>query len=84
MRAGQRAFSPGLGWLHIDAVDAVKLEQLTDADASADGFDCVSDMLKTLSEIYPNQKSDGRHWFRVKFRCDGEVKAAAGAARRAE
>jgi hypothetical protein len=80
VRAGQRAFSPGLGWLQIEAVDAVELEQLTGADARADGFDRVSDMLKALREIYPDQEVDGRRWFRVKFRCEDGVNAAAAAA----
>ena len=68
--AGHRAFAPGLGWLHIETVDVVKLKQLTDVDARADGFETVSDMLKTLREIYPNRRSDGRRWFRVGFRWD--------------
>ena len=68
LKAGQRAFAPGIGWLTIDAVDVVAdLDHLTDAEAVADGFDNVADMKAALRLIYPAQAGDGRKWFRVAF-----------------
>ena len=38
MRAGQRSYIPGAGYIRIDAVDEVQLADLTDDDARPDGF----------------------------------------------
>jgi hypothetical protein len=68
VKPGGRAWAPGVGWLTILSVDVVRsLEQLTDADAIADGFTTAADMRKVLREIYPNSSGDGRQWFRVEF-----------------
>lgn len=42
VRAGQRVYSPGLGWLSIESVEAVDLDTLRDEDARADGFDTAA------------------------------------------
>ena len=68
VRVGQRAFSPGLGWLAIDSVDVVQLEELGDEDANADGFPTVSDMKRLLLELYPGYATDQKQWFRIRFR----------------
>lgn len=68
MREGGRAYSPGVGWLTILNVDVVRLEQLTDADARADGFETLAAMRRVLAEIYPDLGGDGRQWFRVAFK----------------
>jgi len=68
LKAGQRAFAPGIGWLTIDAVDVVAdLDHLTDADARADGFDTLAEMKAALRLLYPAQADDGRRWFRIAF-----------------
>ena len=38
MRAGQRSYIPGAGYIRIDAVEEVQLADLTDDDARPDGF----------------------------------------------
>ena len=38
MRAGQRSYIPGAGHVRLTAVDEVRLDELTDADARPDGF----------------------------------------------
>src|SRR6266487_519004 len=68
LRAGQRAFAPGLGWLFIEAVNIVDLDQLDDADARADGFETLEQMKRALRRLYPSHARDGRQWFRVAFR----------------
>jgi hypothetical protein len=72
LRAGQRAFVPGLGWLIIEAVEVVNLDQLGDADARADGFETLAQMKRELHRLYPKRRGDGRQWFRVAFRTDGD------------
>lgn len=67
VHAGQQAFSPGLGWLLIDAVDAVELDALGDDDADADGFASVAEMKQLLIELYPAHATDQKRWFRVRF-----------------
>ena len=68
LRPGTRAFSPGVGWICIENVDEVNLRDLDDLDARADGFESVAKMRRELRKIYPKVKSDGKTWFRVRFR----------------
>jgi hypothetical protein len=68
LKPGQRAYSPGLGWLLIDSVDLINLEDLHDADALADGFPTVREMRRALHELYPHTAHDNRSWFRIAFR----------------
>lgn len=77
VRAGGRAWAPGVGWLAVDAVEPVALAELTDADAVADGFDSLPVLLAVLRELYPaalddppaaSAAGDGKQWFRVRFR----------------
>jgi hypothetical protein len=78
VKAGGRAWAAGVGWLAIDAVDPVELAELTDVDAAEDGFDSLAALLAVLRELYPaadeepNREatlpSDGKQWFRVRFR----------------
>jgi hypothetical protein len=64
---GGRASVPGVGWLRILSCRRIEQKDLTPADAIADGFESLTDLLDTLREIYPQQDSDGRHWYRVAF-----------------
>lgn len=68
VQPGRRAFSPGLGWISIENVDEVKLRDLDDTDARADGFDSARQMRRELKRIYPRIKADGKCWFRIRFR----------------
>lgn len=73
VKAGGRAWSPGLGFLTIEAVEAIELEKLTDADAQADGLANVADLRELLAALYPETNEDGKAWFRVFFRMEGEL-----------
>ena len=66
-RAGERAWSPGLGFLHIEAVEAVDLDKLSDADALTDGFETVAALKDALHQLFPDHASDAKQWFRVRF-----------------
>ena len=71
-----------MGWLSILTVDVVRnLEQLTDADALADGFQSAADMRKMLKQLYPNSRGDGRQWFRVEFQPEAATATTATATR---
>jgi hypothetical protein len=67
LRTGQEAFAPGVGWLAIEAVEAVELSSLRYADAQADGFASLRELRRVLQELYPEQAHDGKRWFRVAF-----------------
>ena len=67
VRAGGRAFSPGIGWVTIEDVNEINLRDLDNADARADGFDNATQMRRELRRIYPAIKKDGKCWFRVRF-----------------
>lgn len=67
MRAGQRSYIPGVGYIRIDAVDEVRLEQLTDADAIPDGFPTAEALLAEINTIYADKLESGHLAFRVVF-----------------
>lgn len=72
VRPESKAYSPGLGWLAIDSVDAIELESLGDEDARSDGFQTADEMRALLRTLYPQHASDGKRWFRVRFRLSAE------------
>ena len=96
VKAGQRAWSPGVGWLMVESIERVeRLDQLSDTDAAADGFSSAAEMRAALRAIYPHAARDGdgdgdedghrpgddRAWFRVAFRTEAP-EATSGAERR--
>jgi hypothetical protein len=70
VKAGTLAFAPNVGWLRITACDTVRLADLCEADARADGFSSLDQLLRTLAEIYPEPGDDGRAWYRITFEFD--------------
>ncbi len=79
VKAGGRAFTPGVGWLRVDGVDVVELASLGEADAGADGFSSLDEMRAALAVLYPAHATDGKQWFRVAFEWIGERDAPAAA-----
>jgi len=67
MQAGQKAYAPGLGWLAIDSVQPMDLDQLSDKDARADGVDNAKNLRELLFSLYPDHAEDGKSWFRIAF-----------------
>jgi hypothetical protein len=80
LRHGDRSYAPGVGWLAIDAVEAVDLDRLAEADARADGFDTLHTLRQALLALSPDHATDGLRWFRVSFTLD----AAATVSRRSK
>jgi hypothetical protein len=68
MRAGQRSYIPGAGYIRITAVDEVALEALTDADARPDGFETAEQLRAEIAQLYPRQLAAGQRAYRVVFR----------------
>jgi hypothetical protein len=51
MRTGQRSYIPGAGYIRIDEVEQVQLEDLRDEDAIPDGFETADALRSELNEI---------------------------------
>lgn len=74
MRDGQRSYVPGAGYIQIDRVEQVKIDDLTDADAVPDGFPTAEALRHELSSIYGERLAAGYQAFRVVFHLTGEKK----------
>jgi hypothetical protein len=78
MRAGQRSYIPGVGPVRIHAVDEVRLDDLTDADARPDGFDDARQLRAELEALYAEQLAAGYQAYRVAFEVLAEQEADGG------
>jgi hypothetical protein len=67
MKAGQRSYIPGAGHIRITAVDEIRLEQLTDADAQPDGFATADQLRLEIARLYPQQLAEGYLAYRIRF-----------------
>jgi len=65
MRAGQRSYIPGAGYIRIDQVEQVSLEALTDADAVPDGFATADQLRQELDNLYAEKIAAGYQAYRV-------------------
>ena len=52
MRAGQRSYIPGVGYIAITSVKPIKLDNLTDDDAVLDGFPSADALRAELYDLY--------------------------------
>ena len=52
MKPGQRSYTTGVGYIRIDSIERVELEQLTDADAIPDGFPTADALREELCALY--------------------------------
>jgi len=67
MRAGQRSYIPGAGYIRVTAVDAVQLDELTDDDARPDGFETADLLRAEIANLYPTKLAEGYQAYRVVF-----------------
>lgn len=67
MKVGQRSYIPGIGHIRIEAVDPVRIEDLTDVDALPDGFPSADALREELRAIYGERLDGGGSAFRVVF-----------------
>ena len=73
MKDGQRSYIPGIGEIFIVSVTAVDLEELTETDASADGFLSLELLKEELTLLYAVKIEQGFHAYRVVFRLPHEI-----------
>ncbi len=67
MKAGQRSYIPGVGYIRLTAVDEVDLSELTDADARPDGFESADQLRAEITQLYPEQLAAGYQAYRIVF-----------------
>jgi hypothetical protein len=67
MRAGQRSYIPGAGYIRITQVEEVRLDALTDDDARPDGFETADELRAEITRLYPSQLADGYRAYRIVF-----------------
>ena len=67
VRVGQRSYIPGAGYIMIDSVDLICLEELTDTDARLDGFPDAAALQAEIQTLYEEELFQGFQAFRVRF-----------------
>lgn len=72
-RSGQRSYIPGAGYIRVDTVEQVQLDQLTDEDAIPDGFATADALRAELQEIYGDKIAAGYQAYRVIFHLAPEL-----------
>lgn len=76
-RVGQRSYIPGIGYIQILAVDAIPLQDLTEADAQLDGFATRAALLEEIERLYHAGLENGQQSYRVRFRVLDTTEQAA-------
>jgi hypothetical protein len=79
MRAGQRSYIPGVGYIRVTIVEEVRLEDLRDEDARPDGFATADELRAEIALLYPKQLAEGHRAYRIVFELTGEERAKATA-----
>ncbi len=74
MRAGQRSYIPGAGYIRVLRVEEVQLDRLTDQDAKPDGFSSAEELRQEIEQLYPEKLAAGYRAFRVVFELIGPHK----------
>ncbi len=77
MKVGQRSYIPGIGYIRIETVEEVGLEDLTDEDAIPDGFPTADTLRAELETLYSEKIADGYLAFRVVFHILEDQEAAS-------
>ena len=67
MKAGQRSYIPGAGYIRVLLVEVVRLTDLTDEDAHPDGFASAAALRREIRSLYRSTEKHGRRAFRVAF-----------------
>jgi hypothetical protein len=82
MRAGQRSYIPGAGYIRVTAVEEVRLDDLTDEDARPDGFETADLLRAEISLLYPEQLAAGHRAYRIVFELRPEDRKEQGSRRK--
>lgn len=68
MRAGQRSYIPGAGYIRVESVDPIELAEITQEDAIRDGFASAPALREEIQLLYPDQLAQGYQAYRIIFR----------------
>ncbi|HEX3654682.1 MAG TPA: ASCH domain-containing protein [Pirellulales bacterium] len=68
MRAGQRSYIPGVGYIRVETVEPVQLDQLDDRDAQPDGFATADLLRREIAQLYGDVQAEGYSPYRIVFR----------------
>lgn len=77
MKSGQRSYIPGVGYIRVDEVVPVALDELTEADARLDGFESAEALRSEIHRLYPDELARGYQAYRVRFTVLPEDQQAA-------
>lgn len=67
VRPGSTHRVPGFGRVHIDSVEEVGFEDLTVADAHADGLADLASLRREIEALYPAEQRRARTLYRIRF-----------------
>ena len=67
MRAGQRSYIAGIGYIRIESVERVELDQLTDDDAKLDGFKNADALREEIRSLYDADALARLKAFKIRF-----------------
>ena len=82
MKALQRSYIPGAGYIRVVSVEPVDLPSLRDEDARPDGFATADDLRRELATLYADQLAAGHRAYRVRFVLLSSAEQAAAVAQR--
>ena len=84
MKAGQRSYIPGAGYIRVTSIDPVDLQSFTDDDARPDGFPTADALRAEIAALYADELAAGHRAYRIRFAVmPPEEQAAAAAERKA-
>jgi hypothetical protein len=84
MKAGQRSYIPGAGYIRVASIDPVDLQSLVDEDARPDGFPTADALRAEITALYAEQLAAGHRAYRIRFMLlSSEEQAAAVESRKA-
>ena len=67
MKPGQKSFIAGVGYIRIESVERVELDQLTDANAIPDGFPSADALRAELCALYGADMLARRKLYIIRF-----------------
>jgi hypothetical protein len=67
MKAGQRSYIPGIGYIRVTLVEKVELAELTDDDAVPDGFETADALRAEIENLYADKLAEGYQAYRIVF-----------------
>ena len=67
MRTGQRSYIAGVGYIRIESVERIELDQLTDDDAVLDGFSTADLLREEIYALYGKDAMKKLKAYKIRF-----------------